>query len=58
MAVMTRGGKQTIDPPMPVDEDEVRAEMMESKDAETGDAKAKNEYYLIACIKFEPCICL
>lgn len=40
--MMTLGGKQTIDPSMPVDDHEVYEGMVDSKDAETEEDNAKD----------------
>lgn len=42
MAVTTQGSKQTIDPLMSVNDDEVHKDMVKSEDVETRDAKAKD----------------
>lgn len=42
MTVTTRGGKQTINPLMPVDDDDAHEKIVKRKNAETGDEKAKD----------------
>ncbi|MDV3190799.1 MAG: hypothetical protein Q8838_02730 [Candidatus Phytoplasma australasiaticum] len=42
MMVTTHGGKHTIDPPMPIDDDDARKEIVEVNDVKSGDGHAKD----------------